>query len=323
LNSLKPSRKNILIEQLVLIDGQAACGKGALAPLIASMERVELLNFSPQIENICGLRYLEKIDNDSLETMIKLEIDLVLYETMMGRNTNFRFSDQSSAFNDVNFFEYIKRLFRQGDKIIPKKIKEEKPILYFMTHAMLGLSNHLFDCLGEKLNIIELVRHPKSMLSQQTSYNEWWLTDEGKKRQFQLFFNYEGEEVPFWTKGWERLYLDCNPVERAIYEMDHHIKVTEKFKNLNKSTYNYQCISIPFENYVVEPVPYLELIANILKTRIGKKTERILRKENLPRKKEIINNKKISEFLYQKNACKDSIDLLENLSTKYEQMYLK
>ena len=111
MNDLDPSRKNILLEQIVLVDGQPACGKGALDPAIASMKRVEILNFSPQIENICGLSYLNKLDDNSAKTILRLEVDLVLYETMMSRNTNFRISDQSSVFNNINLFKYIKRLF--------------------------------------------------------------------------------------------------------------------------------------------------------------------------------------------------------------------
>ena len=108
-----PSRENFLIDQVVLIDGQPACGKGALDPAIASMERVELLNFSPQLENICGLNYLGRLDDNSAVAMLRLEADLVLYETMMSRNTNFRPNDQSSAFKDINLFTYIKRLFNK------------------------------------------------------------------------------------------------------------------------------------------------------------------------------------------------------------------
>ena len=77
-------------------------------------------------------------------------------------------------------------------KNLSDNAKEKKPILHFMTHAMLGVSQPLFRALGDKLSIIELVRHPKSMLHQQTAYNEWWLTKDGKERQFQLFLNFEG-----------------------------------------------------------------------------------------------------------------------------------
>ena len=323
MNNIKPSRKNILVEQLVLVDGQPACGKGTLYPAVASMDRVELLNFSFNLENICGLRYLDKIDDDSSEAMIKLELDLVLYETMMGRNTNFRFTDRSSAFNDVNLLVYLKRLCQRGDKVIPDRIKKEKPILHFMTHSLLGISKPIFNCYKEKLVIIELVRHPKAMLEQQTAYNESWFSTEGKKRQFRLFVDFEGVEIPFWTKGWEKLYVNSNPVERAIYEMDHHMKLTEIFKSQNNLLYDSQCISIPFENFVVDPWPYIEKITRILKTETGNKTKKIFARENIPRRKQEINENEIRKFLYQKNASKNSIDLLECITNKYEEMHLK
>jgi hypothetical protein len=323
LNNIKPSRKNILIEQLVLVDGQPGCGKAALDPAIASMERVELLNLSPQIENICGLKHLGKIDDDSSEAMIKLELDLVLYETMMGRNTNFRISDQSSAFNDINYLVYLKRLFQKGDKFIPEIIKNKKPILHFMTHSMLAFSIPLFNCYKEKMNLIEIVRHPKSMIAQQTAYNESWLTDEGKKRQFQLFFDYEGEEVPFWAKGWEKLYINSNPVERAIYEMANQIKLTNTFKEKNKFLYDSQCFSIPFEKFVVDPWPFLKKISDMLKTNKGRKTLDKLKKENVPRSPIINSNDEIKNYLKEKNASKKSITLLDSISNEYEETHLK
>ena len=321
-NNIVTSRKDVLLEQLVLVDGQPACGKAALDPAIASMERVELLKLSPVIENICGLRYLDKLDDDSAETLIKIEMDLVLYETMMGRNINFRITDQSSAFKDTNFIVYLKRLFQSGDKIIPTKIKEEKPILHFMTHAMLGVSQPLFRILGDKLSIIELVRHPKSMLYQQTAYNEWWLTNEGKKRQFQLFIKYNDEEIPFWANGWEELYIKSNPVDRAIYEMSHHFKITDKFKNEFKNVYESQCITVPFEKYVVNPWPYLTKIEALLKTKVITKTRKVLKKEGVPRKKTTINDMEINKLLKSKESSKNALKELERISSEYEKKYL-
>ena len=317
-----PSRKNILLEQIVLVDGQPACGKGALDPAISSMRRVELLNFSPQIENICGLRYLNKLDNNSAKTMLRLEADLVLYETMMSRNTNFRINDQSSAFKDINFITYIKRLFVQGDSLIPKKIIKDKPILHFMTHAMLGVSKPLFEAFQNKLNIIELVRHPKSMLEKQTEYNEWWSSNAGKKRQFQLFINYKNNEIPFWAKDWPDLYIKSNSVERAIFEMSHQIKVAESFKKENSELFKKQCLSIPFERFVVNPIKYLKKVEILLNTEISKKTNKMLKKESVPRKNQNINENKIMKFLDKKGASKDSIELLNKISQDYENYYL-
>ena len=43
-------RNDILLEQLVLVDGQAGCGKSLLFAIVASMDRVELVNYSPELE---------------------------------------------------------------------------------------------------------------------------------------------------------------------------------------------------------------------------------------------------------------------------------
>ena len=134
LNESVVIRNDILLEQLVLVDGQGGCGKTLLTAIVAAMERVELLNYSPELENICALKYLNKITDDAAETMIRIQMDLLIYETMMSRRINFRPSDLSSAFRDIDFLSYLKRLFSKGDEIIPERIKKEKPILHFATH---------------------------------------------------------------------------------------------------------------------------------------------------------------------------------------------
>ena len=70
---------------------------------------------------------------------------------MMSRDTNFRFRDISSAFQDTKPQHYFKRLFQKGDEFISKRIKKEKPILNLTTHNLLGLSAPEFEALGEKL----------------------------------------------------------------------------------------------------------------------------------------------------------------------------
>ena len=77
-NKIKTTRQNNLLKQLVLVDGQPGCGKTLFTAIVAAMERVELLNFSPELENLCALKYLEKIDDDAVETMIKIQMDFIL-----------------------------------------------------------------------------------------------------------------------------------------------------------------------------------------------------------------------------------------------------
>jgi hypothetical protein len=317
-------REGILLQQLVLVDGQPCSGKAVVDTAVASMERVELLQFSDQIEYSCALKSLGKITRDVAETMIKLEADTVLYETMMSRNVNFRLSDQSSVFKDPKFWVYIKRFFAKGDRAIPERIKKERPILHFMTHSMLGFSEPIFNSFGDKVVIIELVRHPMSMLAQQTSYNEDWLTSQGLLRQMDLYFKYKEVQIPFWTNGYEELYLKSNPVERAIYDMHHQTERGELFKNRFKEIYESQCITIPFEKFVTDPWPYLEKIESLLKTKMTRKTKKMLKKVGVPRNytdseaHELIKNR---NFAIQSGASEDALKVLDQISENYEGKY--
>ena len=42
----------------------------------------------------------------------------MIYESMMSRNTNFRYNDLSSVFNNSKKVEYFKRLFNKGEEFV-------------------------------------------------------------------------------------------------------------------------------------------------------------------------------------------------------------
>ncbi len=279
------TRDNILVEDLVLIDGQPGCGKTLFTAIVAAMERVELLNYSPELENICALRYLDKMSDDAAKTMLRIQMDLVLYETMMSRRTNFRPSDLSSAFKDTNCWTYIKRLFLKGDEVIPERIKKERPILHFATHNLLPFSAPIFASFGNKVKIIEIVRHPLYMIIQQTLNQERWIKPEGIVRQFHLHMKFKEHQVPYHTRGWEELYINSNPVERAIYEIDNIFELTETFKKNNEYGISNQILTIPFEKFVINPLPYMQDIEHVVDTKITQKTQKIMKKQNVPREK--------------------------------------
>ena len=114
-NQTQIIRQKQLTEKIVIVDGQPGCGKTMLSPIIASMERVELLSYAFEIEFICRLFHLNKIQSDAAISMIRMLVDHKLYQTMMGRDTNFRFSDLSSVFQDAEPLRYFKRIFQKGD----------------------------------------------------------------------------------------------------------------------------------------------------------------------------------------------------------------
>ena len=339
-------RDKILLEQLVLVDGQAGCGKTLFTAIVAAMERVELLNYSSELENLCALRYLNRITEDAVEAMIRTQMDLIIYETMMSRRINFRPGDLSSVFIDVDMWSYFKRLFSKGNEDIPELIKKEKPILHFATHNLLPFSEPLFKCLEEKVTLIEIVRHPLYMLIQQTLNQIHHSEQLGSARQFHLFIKQGKRQVPFWNYGQEELFLKSNPVERAIYEIQKITKLTDNYKNQKLDWNHTQVLTIPFESFVLDPWPYLKKIEDLLGSRITSKTKKVIKKQYVPREKisdgiplaiykisgweepdmnlsEKQELEKRRQFAVAQGASKNALEVLDNLCFEYESNYYK
>ena len=338
-NKPKIVRQGYLAEKIVIVDGLPGCGKTLFSPIIGTMDRVELLCYAFEVEFICRLFHFQKIEEDAAIAMVRMLTDHKLYQTMMGRDTNFRYSDISSVFYDSNPWRYFKRIFQDGDKIIPEKIKQERPILHLTTHDLLSMSEPIFDGLGDRLIFIEVVRHPLYMLIQQTLNVERLLSD---PRDIQIYFQYQESQLPYFTHKWENLFLSSNAVEKSIYSMEKSLDLTEKKKVELINKYGNQLLTIPFEKFALNPSPFIENIATMLETHITPSTKKMMKKQNVPRKnisdsislpaykhagwapaEKLLSEKqelnKRREYAISKGASKKAMNILDKISRKYEQ----
>ena len=273
-------RQKQLAEKIVIVDGQPGCGKTMLSPIISSMERVELLSYAFEVEFICRLFHLKKIEADAAISMVKMLVDHKLYQTMMGRDTNFRYSDLSSVFRDSNPWRYFKRIFQKGDLDIPEKIKNQRPILNLTTHDLLGSSDPIISAFGDRVLFIEVVRHPLYMVKQQKLNMDRLVNN---ARDIQINIEFEGNQLPYYALGWEKQFTNSNSMEKAIY----CIESTTHNSNLKRQEWEnnkkLSILTIPFEKFVIEPLPYMKEIEKHLGTAFGKKTNKVMRKNNVPR----------------------------------------
>ena len=336
-------RQGSLAEKIVIIDGMPGCGKSLFSNIVSAIDRVELINYAFEIEYICRLFYLKKIQEDAAISMVKILTDLRLYNTMMGRDTNFRYSDVSSVFNNSNPWRYLKRLFDKGDTVVPDRIKKEKPILSLSTHSLLGVGEPIFRALETRLLYIEIVRHPIYMIIQQTLNMEKLVNN---PRDIDVYFKSDQGQLPWFTYEWEDLYQNSNPVEKAIYTMHQTLKLSKRFKNEHQDKIKRQVLTIPFESFVLDPWPYLNKIEIQLGSKITSKTRRIMKKQNVPRKKigdgiplaiykrcgweppvENFSEKeeiqKRRQFVIDQGANDHSLKVLDELCSNYESIYYK
>jgi hypothetical protein len=274
-------RQGHLSEKIVIVDGQPGCGKTMLSPIISAMGRVELINYAFEIEFICRLLHMQKIEKDAAVAMVRMLTDHKLYQTMMGRETNFRYSDISSAFKDSNSWRYFMRIFQKGDMVIPEKIKKQRPILNLTTHDLLSYSVPIFEGLGERVAFIEVVRHPLYMLIQQTLNFEKLLSD---PRDIQIYIEHGEHQLPYFAYNWENLFTSSNAVEKSIYTMQRCIELSENIKKKLKEKFGKQILTIPFEKFVLDPLSFMKIIENMLDTKMTSTTKREMKKQKVPRK---------------------------------------
>lgn len=274
-------RRAHMAEMVVFVDGLGGCGKTMFSPILSTFDRMELLTYTYEIEQICALYYLKKISKDASEAMIGNLSDLQLYNTMMSREINFRPSDLSSVWMNSNPLRYLVRLFQKGDADIPEKIRKKKPILTYTTHQLLGFSQPIFSALKERVVFFEVVRHPLYMIIQMAMNYEIY---KETPRSFTMSFLYNDEVLPYYVKGWEELYLSSNFMEKAIYYIDQLTKIKDKTTQELIKSHNAKILKIPFEAFVLDPWSYIKQAEEIVGTKANSKTKKMMRRQRVPRK---------------------------------------
>ena len=276
-------RPGILNREIVITDGLPGNGKSLFgASILPSLERVEIYSYSEVLESICALNFLEKLDDHSSSEMIKLFLDRKLYEHMMSRKVNFRPSDLTSIFNYPDSEKYIKRLFEAGDSKIPDLVEVQRPILNIQTHNILPFSKPIWSAFGEKLTMLEIVRHPAFMFNQIFTSAVGDLV--GNIRNWTVQINTKYGPMPFNYLGMEDVFFNSNQFERTVLFINSMMQKAEEFKLENKSTLS-KLFTIPFEEFTLSPDKYIDEICKLLGTKKTKYLDDQCSKANIPRTK--------------------------------------
>lgn len=330
---MKIVREPHIAPKIVVVDGLPGCGKTMLSPIVGALPRVQLIQYPYEIEYVCSLQFLKRMESDAAQALIRMFTDLLLYNVMQSRETNFRPSDISSVFRSARPWQYFKRLFQKGDEAVLPRIEREKPILHLTTHFLLPFAAPMFEALGDRIALIEVVRHPLYMVRQQSLYQDRFGTD---PRDFTIWFDYEGKAVPYFAHGWEEIFLKANAVERSIHIMRH---LSRRILESERSG----VLVIPFEPFVLNPWPYLGKMEAMLETKSDRTTLRMLQRQKVPRKK-IADGRALKiyrtygwkegrkgagerEELKERrafaaaHASKEAMEILDELSRDYEERY--
>jgi hypothetical protein len=339
--AVRVSRRDHLAPRVVFVDGIEGCGKTMLSPILSALDRAELLTYAYEIENIVSLNYLGKLDDDAAEVMISILADLQIYNSMQSREVNFRPSDLSSVFRASQPLRYVRRLFLPGDSAAAERIAAENPILMLTTHRMIAYCEPIFRALGRRAAFVEVVRHPLYMVIQ-NSRNFSDLI--GTARDFTVYYDYNGNDLPYFVRGWEDRFLAANAVERAIYSIQHLSARSDANRSAIRNASESTILTIPFEKFVVAPDPYMKLFEESLDTTVTRYTRRMMAKQRVPRTKYADSidlavyrrcgweppKKGLTEreeFEYRRiwaetQASPDAMRVLDTLCDQYEETYM-
>ncbi len=270
-----------IAENIVFLDGLTGTGKTMMAPLLTSFARVELGRFDHIHEYLCALNAREKIEPDAASILMNIYADLALYNSMIARETNFRWSDLSGVFSNPKTFTYLKRLWYHDGKCVEKRIKEDRPIFQIISHQMLPNAKMAFSAFNERIRMVEMVRHPLYLFEHWHSYIERFGTD---PRDFTVCIEYNGRALPWFALGWEEKYLTTSSYDKVVYAIQWLTHEGEHTLNSLSEKQRAQVLVIPFEKFVLDPYPFLGLLEGLLGTTRTTLTSRVLQDQKCPRK---------------------------------------
>ena len=283
----KIKKSKTFSNKIVFVNGFSASGKTMLSPIVSSMQNVESMIYPYEIEWISSFLYNQKIDPDSYKEFIKQYADHTIYNQMMSRNSNFRFTDVSSVYNSGKFLKYLLRAFKKGDNHIPKIINEKKPITCFVSSHLIFFINAISDALKKRLLFIETVRDPVYMFKQVSIlYKEVYIDNPEKVFTFQCFSN-NGKSLFFDYYSKENVFADADNVNTNEFVVSYLERIFSFYFNFDfdKITLNENSfIFLPFEKFVVNPDPWIDRILKILKIEKTNQLLKEMKKQKIPRK---------------------------------------
>ncbi len=278
---IKAGPKNPLVENLLIIEGISRSGKFLLANILNGLEGIEPSQYSPLLEQIPFLYSNGLIEKNTAKELIRCEIDMRCYETLIGRNLNVRPSDKSSIYNIPNHQRFLDRAKDPDGEIALRKFYEQANYSLFILHESLANIRIYFETFPN-MKCISLVRNPLAL-----AYS-WYKRGLGKRwgtdpLLFEIPFTKTNNKVfPWFAMGWEDLYLKLNEIDRSILSIKSLANMAKKtYKDL-PSDIKKRILIVSFENLTQDPESEIKRICNFLNKKALPEMKEILKREKLP-----------------------------------------
>jgi len=279
---VKLVRRATFDNPFVMVDGLTRTGKSMLGPILASFERVEIERVEEKFEFVGGLARLGLLNRHAAISLLRLDADILLYNGLIGRNTNFRYGDHSGVMNYPSPRVYYERLTQPEGQDVVRRIQEGKPIFQNQTHDQLMNFRLFHDAFGSRLRMIQMLRHPVDLID--SWYRRGWGTRFGNDpTAFTHCIEFEGQDLPYYAAGWEHEYRRASSIGRVVRMIARLMSACRDEYKMLTQTQRGQIYFLRYDDFVVDPWPYVESVAGFLGTVVSDFTTDTVRRERCPR----------------------------------------
>ena len=281
MNSLsikKFARQEDIARNILFVDGITRCGKSLLSHVIGTFEEVEHIQFINPLEHLVAGVSLGFVDIDFARAFLSSHMNEAVYNTLLGRNINFRYNDQTGVPNHPRFKMYQDRLnYEDGDHII-EALRETSSLFPFMTHDMMVNFSVLRD-LQVKFKMLEIYRNPITNI--QSCINRGWGERFGADpRAFTLNLRDGSALVPWYAAGQEDIWSTLNQTERCVWMVTTLLRrsIDQQRQNNDENV-----LTFSFEDFVQNTSSTICRIEGFIQRKKTPFTDQYLAKANCPR----------------------------------------
>ena len=288
---------NSFTNDIIVVDGFWGGGKSVVTSIIGSMARVEKKKVEHVYEYVCIAHSTGKMNTDAASAFLKIYADLSQYNNLIGREVNLRWSDDSGLRNNPGSLTYLKRLFHSGGDNIADQISERNLALLIASHELISVSDLLYESYGSRLKLVEVVRHPVHLFNNVRDYTAKF----ERTREFTLSFEVSGVKVPWFAADWADEFVSSSITDRALLSIARmQSEMISSIDSINAE--QKPLLVLSFENTVLRPEDSIEKLEIFLNRPRTRRTNRVLRQQNLPRK-QISAGKATSSFSFTSNSA--------------------
>jgi len=265
------------------------------------------------LEHVPMLVRMNLMNEDVACSIVQCEIDNFVYDYMVGRNLNFRYSDKSSILSYPGLHECIYRMNNGVD--VEKEIDENTLVFPFILHDCF-CNLRMFFKWYPRLKVVHIDRSPVSLVYSwyHRGFGNRWGVD---PKEFSLVLDDgNGFSVPWFALEWKDFWKDSCEMDRIIKSVLWLNDMNKGFYSSLNHKYREKVFFVHFEELLTKPDFVVRKLGYFL-DRTTRDLFKVLNYERLPNNDFNIDFDKKVDFV-RNNATGDFFDLVMKAEDEYK-----